>query len=133
MMKLLRKLLKYATQSSQPELITGGVYAAKDRHGMYRIYKIIAADERIVAVRIYRNAFKELPENIDLKILSIALSPGEDPEKMFRPESEMKLDVGCTPIDRSGFLSSGARLLAKIEVTEEEIGSYRQMIESQQG
>ena len=112
-----------------PELVVGGIYIEKRNKGTYpyRVHKILAIEENTVAVMIYRNSFKEFPQNLDIATLTVGISVDEDPTNMFNKDSPMQLGAGCVSIDKKGYLSGNPILIKRTTLTAEELDFYYEM------
>jgi|SRR3989344_2323993 len=117
------------------KLVEGGVYVVKRSKGKYpyRVQKILEIGGWTIAVRQYRNAFKEFPKDLDLETLSIALPSSEEAVTdplILTPDSPIQLGYGCIPIDKEGYLSPDITLVIKTKVSKEESENVRVMVES---
>lgn len=115
------------------ELVEGGVYITK-REGKsypYTACKILHVDDAIVSIMMYRNCFKEFPTDLDISTLTIAMpTEKEELDRMLSGDSDMRMGVGCVPIDRQGFIAGNPVLIAKTELQDWERGFYESMLKS---
>ena len=105
------------SSDSNGEIVVGGLYASRGDDSIFRVSKVLAIDGSAVHVRIYKNKFKTLPENLDSSALS--LGGFGDPDGF---------GVGHAPIARQGWLGSHV-FLKKEPVTEEELEGYKYYLE----
>ena len=114
---LLIGFLAYAVRRGQgaakEEIVVGGLYAEKGRDGLYRVAKVLAYDDTTLHLRLYRNKFPTLPENLDPATLT--LGRFGDPEGF---------GVGHAPLTRDpGWLAN--QTLLKVEpLREDELAGY---------
>ena len=102
-----------ACTKSQDSIVVGGLYASKGDDGIFRVSKVLAVDETAVHVRIYRNRFPSLPQNLDSSVLSLG--------KLGDAEG---FGVGHAPIAKDGWLAKHV-FLKKEPVREEELDGYK--------
>ncbi len=99
---------------SQSEPVVGGLYASRGSDGMFRVSKVLVADEHAVHVRMYAERFDTLPTNVSSSALSLGSfgSPGG-------------FGIGHAPMARAGFLAEPRTLLCVEPVLDEELEGYR--------
>ena len=102
------------------EIVLGGLYASKSEDGTFRVAKVLAVDDVAVHVRIYKNRFNTLPQNLDTSALS--LGGLGDPEGF---------GIGHAPLAKKGWLNSRV-FLKKEPVKDEELEGYRYYLEERQ-
>jgi len=96
------------------EIVVGGLYAARDRDGLYRITKVLVLDERIAHLRTYANQFKALPSQIrssELSLGGLGSSGG--------------FGIGHFPVAREAFEHEEHVLVGRENVVDEELDGYR--------
>src|SRR4051812_34844414 len=94
-------------------IVVGGLYASKREDGSFRVSKVLAVDQSAVHVRIYKNKFSGLPQNLDTSVLSLG--------KLGDSEG---FGIGHAPIAKEGWLASHV-FLKKEPVHDEELEGYR--------
>jgi hypothetical protein len=104
-------------RSTRDGIVVGGLYASKSKDGSFRVSKVLAVDESAVHVRIYKNKFPVLPQNLDTSALSLG--------KVGDPEG---FGVGHAPMAKEGWLASQV-FLKKEQVRDEELEGYRYYLE----
>jgi len=102
------------------EIIVGGLYASKREDGTFRVSKVLAFDESVVHVRIYKNKFQSLPQNLDSSILSLGQIGDSD-----------GFGMGHVPIAKEGWLGSHT-FLKQEPVKDEELEGYKYYLEQTQ-
>ena len=95
-----------------PRYSPGDLYSVKDEHG-FKIVKVLADEQNIVHIRIYKNLFAERPVEVDQTKLS--LGNVRDPDGF---------GIGHMPISRSEFTSWQPELIAHSTITREELEGY---------
>jgi hypothetical protein len=98
-------------------IVVGGLYASKSEDGSFRVSKVLAVDESAVHVRIYKNKFSALPQNLDTSTLSLG--------KVGDPDG---FGIGHAPIAKEGWLASQV-FLKKEPVRDEELQGYQYYLE----
>jgi hypothetical protein len=99
------------------DIVVGGLYASKGEDGTFRISKVLAVDESAVHVRIYKNKFPSLPQNLDLSTLSMGKLGDSD-----------GFGIGHAPIAKEGWLTSHV-FLKKEPVRDYELEGYNYYLE----
>src|SRR5215471_88779 len=99
------------------DVVVGGLYASKGEDGTFRISKVLAVDESAVHVRISKNKFPCLPQNLDSSTLSMG--------KLGDPDG---FGIGHAPIAKEGWLSSHV-FLKKEPVRDDELEGYKYYLE----
>jgi hypothetical protein len=119
---LLAALLAACSRRSatNDEIVVGGLYASKSEDGTFRVSKVLATDASAVHVRIYKNRFQSLPQNLDTSALS--LGGLGDPDGF---------GVGHAPVAKEGWLNSKT-FLKKEPVKDEELEGYKFYLEEMQ-
>jgi hypothetical protein len=99
--------------TSKPDLIVGGVYTIDNGDGSFGVAKILVLDAEIVHVRVYKNKWLNRPALIDLSILSLGSIHDKD-----------GFGIGHLPLSRKAFLSWNPQLIAKQNVSNDELDGY---------
>jgi hypothetical protein len=99
------------------EIIVGGLYASKSDDGTFQVSKVLAVDNDAVHVRIYRNKFQSLPQELDTSSLSLG--------KIGDPDG---FGIGHAPIAKQGWLDSRI-FLKKEPVRDDELEGYKYYLE----
>jgi hypothetical protein len=99
----------------------GGLYAARDENGAFRVYKVLAADHLGVHLRKYGNQFDECPSHLDPASLSIGLDFAAW-QRRGAPASE--LPIGHLPLAHEGFLEMNPILVQVESVEVDELDGY---------
>ena len=99
------------------DIVVGGLYASRDEDGIFRVSKVLAVDDSAVHVRIYKNKFKAIPENLDTSTLS--LGGLGDPDGF---------GIGHAPLAKENWLASHV-FLKKEPVREDELEGYKYYLE----
>ncbi len=94
-------------------IVVGGLYASKDEDGTFSVSKILAVDEVAVHVRIYKNKFPALPQQLDSSTLSLG--------KLGEVGG---FGIGHAPIAKEGWLAAHT-FLKKELVQDEELEGYK--------
>ena len=92
----------------------GGLYSCDDGDGGYCVSKILALDENIVHVRLYKNTFESRPVSVDLSTLAIGTLDETD-----------NFGIGHLPLTKEEFESWNPELLEVKDVREDELEGYR--------
>jgi hypothetical protein len=98
-------------------IVVGGLYASRGDDGIFRVSKVLAVDDSAVHVRIYKNKFKAIPENLDTSTLS--LGGLGDPDGF---------GIGHAPVAKGNWLASHV-FLKKEPVREDELEGYKYYLE----
>ena len=106
------------SQENEP-IQVGGLYAAQDDDGSWRVMKVLAHDEQAVHLRSYANKFNEQPTDVDPSKLT--LGGLNDPAGF---------GIGHFPIAEEGFLADEPVLIKVMPVSEEELEGYRLYLEA---
>ena len=96
------------------EIVEGGLYAARDRDGLYRITKVLVLEKTTVHLRTYADRFEKLPAQIHSSGLS-----------MGRLGSPGGFGIGHYPVARQGFDPSGYVLVGRESIVDDELDGYR--------
>lgn len=112
-------LSSLACGGSRVNLAAGGLYSIEFGDGTYSIVKILAVDDDIVHIRLYKNKFASRPEQVDSSELSLGTIQDED-----------GFGIGHLPISRPEFEAWDPQFLQNEGVTEEELEGYRLWQES---
>jgi hypothetical protein len=107
-------LSSLACGGSRVNLTAGDLYSIESGDGAYSIVKILAVDDDIVHIRLYKNRFATRPEDVDTSELSLGSIQDED-----------GFGIGHLPISRSEFEAWDPQFLQSVGVTEEELEGYR--------
>ena len=91
----------------------GGLYATKDKDGLWRVTKALALDEHAVHLRSYANKFSEQPKESDLAKLT--LGGLNDP---------VGFGIGHFPLAKEGFFHDNPVLIKVVPVKEDELDGY---------
>jgi hypothetical protein len=92
----------------------GELYSVETGDGTFSIVKVLAFEDGIVHIRLYKNRFATRPEQVDTSQLSLGTIDDED-----------GFGVGHLPISVSDFTAWDPRFLLSEKVTEEELEGYR--------
>jgi hypothetical protein len=95
------------------DIVVGGLYAARDEDGTYRILKVLAVDGLAVHLRCYANRFKELPAQVSSSELSLG--------GLGSPEG---LGIGHFPLAREAFGGEEYLLVGREPVADDELDGY---------
>ena len=106
-----------ARRRGSEEIVVGGLYASKNEDGAFTISKVLAVDDFAVHVRIYKNKFSSLPENLDSSVLALGKFADGD-----------GFGIGHAPIAKRGWLTSEV-FLKREPVREEELEGYKYYLE----
>lgn len=98
-------------------IVVGGLYASKNEDGTFSVSKVLAVDDTTVHVRIYKNKFPTLPEQLDSSTLSLG--------KIGEPGG---FGIGHAPMAKDGWLAAET-FLKKEPVREEELEGYKYYLE----
>jgi hypothetical protein len=104
-------------RNASDEIVVGGLYASKSADGTFMVSKVLAVDESTVHVRIYKNKFPSLPENLDTSALSLG-----------KLGDSGGFGIGHAPIAKEGWLVSQV-FLKKEPVRDEELDGYKFYLE----
>jgi hypothetical protein len=99
------------------EIIVGGLYASRSEDGTYLVSKVLAVDDTAVHVRIYKNKFQILPQNLDSSTLSLGKFGDAD-----------GFGIGHAPIAKEGWLDKRV-FLQNEPVREDELDGYKYYLE----
>ena len=93
-------------------LVVGGLYSVKQANE-YWVTKVLALDNDVVHLRIYRNRYKDRPVSVDPSKLSVGSLKDKDS------------GMGHIPLNRKHFTSAWEpRFIMQTEVKEEELEGY---------
>lgn len=95
-------------------LQVGGIYSTADGEDGYGVVKLLAYEDGICHVRIYKQKFKTRPTVVDISTLSLG-KPG-DPDGF---------GMGHIPMREAGFLAWQPVLIIHNPVTTEELEGYK--------
>lgn len=101
-------------------IVIGGLYASKNEDGTFGVVKVLAVDESAVHVRIYRNKFKSVPQDLDTSVLTLG-----------RLGDSEGFGVGHAPIEKRGWIDSQI-FLKQEPVREEELKGYKYYLDQMQ-
>jgi hypothetical protein len=96
------------------ELETGGLYSTNNGDGRYGVVKLLAQDPSVVHLRLYKNTYSTRPATIEPTDLALGSMDDED-----------GFGIGHLPLARGDFLDWQPALLARQDVSEEELEGYR--------
>lgn len=97
----------------------GGLYAAQDEDGSWRVMKVLAVDEFAVHLRTYANKYPEQPKDVDPAELT--LGGLNDPAGF---------GIGHFPLAKEGFCRGNPVLIKVVPVKEEELEGYKFYLEA---
>jgi len=100
--------------SRSAELVVGGIYSISDDDGRFGIAKLLARDEGICHVRLYKQKFPSRPEKVDPLDLSLGSIYDQD-----------GFGMGHLPLQDDAFRAWQPVLILKTPVTFEELDGYR--------
>jgi hypothetical protein len=104
-------------RAATEEIVVGGLYASKNEDGTFSVSKVLAVDESAVHVRIYKNKFPAVPQNLDTSTLSLGKLGDRD-----------GFGIGHAPIAKDGWLASQVFLKKEI-VRDDELDGYKYYLE----
>ena len=91
----------------------GGLYSVEYGDGTYRVAKVLAVEKAGVHVRLYKNEWKERPQNVDPSVLSLgSVNDGDG------------FGMGHLPLTAKGFAAWKPALLSKEAVSKDELEGY---------
>jgi hypothetical protein len=96
-----------------PDLVVGGIYSIAD-DGRFGVAKLLARDEGICHVRVYKQKFASRPEGVDPSKLSLGTVHDKD-----------GFGMGHLPLGDASFQAWQPVLILKTQVTPEELEGYR--------
>ncbi len=96
------------------DLMVGGLYSVV-REGFFQVVKILALDDFIVHLRMYRNRFSQRPTDIDLATLIWDIDMND----------MTSLGIGHFPLAKDGFWEDEPVFIKQVPVSEEELEGYR--------
>ena len=99
------------------EIVVGGLYASKNEDGTFGVSKVLAVDEFAVHVRIYRDKFPTVPQDLDTSALSLGRLGDRD-----------GFGIGHAPMAKEGWLASQI-FLKKEPVRDDELEGYSYYLE----
>jgi len=100
----------------------GGIYSTADSKGGYRIVKLLAREDGVCHVRVYKQKFQTRPTTVDVG--SLSLGQAGDPDGF---------GMGHIPMREAGFLEWQPVLIIKTTVTPDELEGYKIWKESAGG
>jgi hypothetical protein len=98
------------------EAVVGGLYATRGEDGLYRILKVLVADEFAIHLRLYVERFADLPRQVRSADLSLTMSGSGAPSA---------LGIGHFPVAHEGFWSDDPVLVGQEPVADSELDGYR--------
>jgi hypothetical protein len=99
------------SRQAQPK--PGALCTVDDGEGFYRIAKVLVVDEGGVHVRLYKNKWKERPENVDASTLSLGGVDDKDGS-----------GIGHLPLTKLVFAAMKPVVIGHEEVRKEELDGY---------
>jgi hypothetical protein len=106
---------------------TGGLYAAHNNDGAYRIYKVLAVDNLAVHLRKYSNQFDAPPSRLDPSSLNLGLN-FEAWQAKGAPASE--LPMGHFPLAHDGFWKMQPSLIQVEPIADDELAGYHTWLQN---
>lgn len=108
--------LAYGCQRHSPEteLVAGGLYTVESDPGKFGAAKLLAYEDGICHVRLYREEYPNRPATLDPAKLTLS---GADGKQGF--------SLGHVPLREESFRAWKPVLAGKAEVKEEELEGYR--------
>jgi hypothetical protein len=97
----------------QPPLECGSVCTVNDGEGSYRVAKVLVVDDFGVHIRLYKDKWKERPDRVDLRTLSLGSIHDKD-----------GFGMGHLPLTKRSFAAWKPVVVGKQEVTKEELEGY---------
>jgi hypothetical protein len=113
---------KEGTSVTPQSIQVGGLYAAQDQDGSWRVMKVLVVDEHAVHLRSYANKFREQPKDVDPA--SLSLGGLNDPAGF---------GIGHFPLAKEGFFKDKPVLIKVVPVKEEELEGYKMYLEAMNG
>ncbi len=92
------------------DLIAGGVYSVL-WDGDFRVVKVLAVDESVVHLKIYRNRFEVRPSDVDISALKWDIDM----------DDLSNIGIGHIPVSLSGFLEEKPTFIRQEMITPEEL------------
>ncbi len=105
-----------------PDVVVGGIYSIADGSGRFGIAKVLARDEGICHVRVYKQKFASRPEKVDPSELSLGTIHDKD-----------GFGMGHLPLGDEAFREWQPVFILKTPVTSEELEGYRMWKEAKGG
>jgi hypothetical protein len=99
---------------SSPELVVGGMYSVADEDGGFRIVKLLAHEDGVCHVRIYKQRFSTRPQKIEPQELSLGTPTDAD-----------GFGMGHLPLRDVSFLAWDPVLISTTTVEPEELEGYK--------
>lgn len=115
-MKLLAMISLFsflAACARQPAVTPGSLCTVDDGEGFYRVAKVLVVDDVGVHTRLYKNRWKERPEQVDLSLLSLGSIHDKD-----------GFGMGHLPLTKRSFAAWKPVVFGKEEVKKEELEGY---------
>jgi hypothetical protein len=107
----------------------GGLYAAAEAEGRYKILKILKVEKEGVHLRYYSNVYDHLPKQIDESELFIG---GIDLETEEVPGAAL-IGIGHAPVSHETISDWDLRFIQQSSVTPEELDGYNAWLEARGG
>ena len=111
-----------ACRNSSAKLEVGGLYSINNGDGQFGVAKLLAHGDGICHVRIYAQKFATRPATVDLSTLSLG--------KINDPGGA---GLGHLPLREAGFLAWQPVLIARTNVTADELDGYNMWKEGSGG
>jgi hypothetical protein len=96
------------------DLVVGGIYSIVDGGGRFGVVKLLARDDGICHVRIYKQKFASRPEKVDPSELSLGTIHDKD-----------GVGIGHVPLGDEAFRAWKPVLILTTPVTSDELEGYR--------
>jgi hypothetical protein len=107
-------LVLVACRRSAASLQVGGVYSTADGKGGYGVVKLLAHENGLCHVRVYKQKFQARPATVDVDSLTLG-----------KPGDPGGFGMGHIPMREAGFLGWQPVLIIKTAVTPDELEGYK--------
>jgi hypothetical protein len=108
--------------SPKNDFIAGGLYTIDNGDGSFGIAKILALDDELIHVKVYKNKWTNRPSSVDLSSLSMGSISDKD-----------GFGIGHLPLGRKTFLNWKPVLVAQQPISEDELDGYNEWKKDQGG
>ena len=103
-----------------PAYKAGDIYSIDDGAEKFSVVKVLAVDNEMIHIRIYKQKFSSRPSSVDPKILTLGT-----------PSDSDGFGIGHIPLDKNAFKEWEPELIMNIPVTEDELEGYKMWKENQ--
>ncbi len=108
--------------TSKPDFTIGGIYTIETGDNSFGIVKILAFDDTLVHLKIYKNQWPDRPSSVDISSLSMGSITDKE-----------GFGIGHVPLDRKTFLNWKPIFVIQQPITAEELDGYNQWKSDQGG